>query len=130
VASIDDLEAIRAVDDACFDEFWRHEGQDLKRGLTRGRCVLGAESGQVVGYTWCTIERGVGTLGRIAVVPDARGHGVGRALLDEALSHMLRDGAGAVSLCTQEHNTASRALYASAGLRELPGRLVLMMQDA
>jgi ribosomal-protein-alanine N-acetyltransferase len=128
-ASIDDLDAIRTIDDACFDEFWRHGTQILARGLTTGRCAVATESDQVIGYTWCTIERGVGTLGRIAVLPEVRGRGVGRALLDEALAHMLSVGAGAVSLCTQEQNAASRALYAAAGLRELPERLVLMMQD-
>ena len=126
----EDRPSIATLDAACFDEFWRHGERMVERGLVAGRTVVARESEQVIGYTWCTIERGVGTLGRIAVDPRARGRGVGRALLTEALAHMASRGAEAVSLCTQEHNAASRALYLSAGLRELPGRLVLMMQDS
>ncbi len=42
---------------------------------------------------------------------------------------MARCGAGTISLCTQEENATSRSLYARFGLRELPGRLELLIGD-
>ena len=94
-----------------------------------GRVVVASMSEQVIGYTWCTMDRGIGTLGRLAVLPEHRRHGAGGWLLGDALAYMARNGAEVLSLCTQEDNAASRALYARAGLRELPERLVFLIQE-
>lgn len=124
------LESLRAVDEACFPPFWRYGPEAIRAMLEDGRVVVATESGQVIGYTWCTIDRGIGTLGRLAVLPQGRHRGVGSAILDDALGFMKRGGAELVSLCTQEDNDASRALYARQGLRELPGRLVFLAREA
>jgi ribosomal-protein-alanine N-acetyltransferase len=121
---------LAALDAACFPEFWRYGRDSLDRMLDDGRLLVASVSDQVVGYTWCTMDRGVGTLGRIAVLPGHRRRGLGGWLLGDALAHMARGGAEVLSLCTQEDNAASRSLYARAGLRELPERLVFLMQEA
>ncbi len=51
----------------------------------------------------------------MAVEPDARGTGVGRALLDEAERSARDAGRGVVSLMVTEENAAARALYDGAG---------------
>jgi len=125
-----DAEALQCIDDACFPPFWRYGANFIRSMPDEGRVVVATESGQVIGYTWCTMDRGIGTLGRLAVLPDRRQRGIGSAILRDALGFMARGGADLVSLCTQEENTASRSLYAHAGLRELPGRLVFLAREA
>ena len=120
---------LESVDTACFPPFWRYGSDALGAMFDDGRVVIASMSGQVIGYTWCTMDRGIGTLGRLAVLPEQRRHGVGSWLLGDALAYMARSRAEIFSLCTQEDNAASRALYARAGLRELPERLVFLIQE-
>jgi ribosomal protein S18 acetylase RimI-like enzyme len=56
------------------------------------------------------------------VVPDRRGSGLGRALLDAAIELARERGAEHVDLTTAETDTAARALYESSGFtnREFP----------
>jgi ribosomal protein S18 acetylase RimI-like enzyme len=124
-----DLGALLGVDSACFDDFWRYDTDRLARHFVEDRLMVAEEDGAVIGYTLATVIGDSATLGRLAVVPDARGRGVGAALLAEALGYLERTGAATVSLCTQRDNAVSRALYAAAGLRELPGKLCFLVRD-
>jgi ribosomal protein S18 acetylase RimI-like enzyme len=124
-----DEDALRLVDEACFPPFWRYGSAAIARMPDEGRVLKATRSEQVIGYTWCTMDRGIGTLGRLAVLPDHRREGVGGAMLSDALGYLARNGADVVSLCTQEDNAASRALYRRVGLRELPGRLVFLVSE-
>ena len=60
-------------------------------------------------------------LAELYVVPDRRGNGLGRALMDRALT-LARDlGADYVDLGTSETDTAARALYESLGFTNREG---------
>jgi GNAT superfamily N-acetyltransferase len=63
-------------------------------------------------------------LEELYVVPDRRGQGIGRALMDAAID-VAREGAADMSLGTGEHDVAVRALYESLGFsnRESNGAL-------
>lgn len=121
IAGPADAVAIEAIDRACFDEFWRFDTAMLARYLTNQRAAVAIRNGVPIGYTLCTVSRDEGMLGRLAVLPAERGHGVGSLLLGDAVAYMARAGARAVTLYTQEENVSSRALYAKGGFRELPG---------
>ena len=124
-----DLGPLLTVDEMCFDEFWRYDTSKLARHFVEDRLMVAEEGGAIIGYTLATVIGDSATLGRLAVVPDARGRGVGAALLAEALGYLERTGAATVSLCTQRENVVSRALYGAAGLRELPGKLCFLIRD-
>jgi [ribosomal protein S18]-alanine N-acetyltransferase len=124
-----DTDALTALEAACFPEFWLYGRDELFGQLDRSRVVVAEEEGEVIGYTLTTLSRGLATLARVAVCPDMRGRGVGRALVSEASAYAAQASAASMSLCTQEANDASRALYASLGLEELPDR-VLLAADA
>ncbi|GHJ38116.1 GNAT family N-acetyltransferase [Streptomyces sp. TS71-3] len=51
----------------------------------------------------------------LTVSPDARGRGVGRALVDAAVEEARRQGARRITLRVLGHNAPARALYESAG---------------
>lgn len=116
-ATVDDLSDILEIDRACFSDFWRYDAQLMREYLLSESAVLATAEGRAVGYTMGAVERGEGILGRIAVVPSCRRRGVGSALLADAITRMVRQGARGVSLYTQEDNHVARSLYEEAGFR-------------
>jgi [ribosomal protein S18]-alanine N-acetyltransferase len=125
-----DLDAVARLDETSFEEFWRWGKDELSGFLDVERlAVAEASGGAIIGYTLATVSRGAATLSRLATVPHARRAGVGRALLAEAAKWAVWQGAVTLSLCTQEDNLASRALYAQAGLREIPERYVFAVRS-
>jgi len=124
-----DLPAVLACDAAAFDDFWRYDEASLSRYARSERLALAEKDGRLIGYTLATVRAGEGSLGRLAVAQDERGHGVGRALVSEAARWMAASGARAVTLSTQETNESSRRLYASLGFRQLPGALVSTVSE-
>ncbi|MFN2612691.1 MAG: GNAT family N-acetyltransferase [Solirubrobacterales bacterium] len=57
----------------------------------------------------------VGYLEELYVVPDRRGGGVGRAIMDAVLELARERGAAGMEVVTGEDDTAARALYESLG---------------
>jgi ribosomal protein S18 acetylase RimI-like enzyme len=59
----------------------------------------------------------------LAVLPEARGQGVGRALLEAVAAHGRAIGCCKLTLETQEHNETAQRLYRSAGFEggHVPG---------
>jgi ribosomal protein S18 acetylase RimI-like enzyme len=87
--------------------------------------LVADDNGAVVGYTYATVEgtdflalRGpAGVLHDILVDPACRGRGVGRMLLNAALSSLKEKGAPRVVLFTAERNAAAQRLFAAIGFR-------------
>lgn len=126
-ATVDDLAEIAEVDSESFGEFWRYEPERLSRCFADGRMVVAQDAEGLAGYGLGLVMRGAGTLGRLAVRPRARSRRVGEALARDTLAYLQRATTGTVSLCTQEDNLASRALYRKLGMQEMSGRLVFLI---
>jgi ribosomal protein S18 acetylase RimI-like enzyme len=60
-------------------------------------------------------------LEELYVVPERRGQGLGRALLEAAMEHARQRGAAHIDLSTGEGDVAARALYESAGFTNREG---------
>ncbi|MGH3040349.1 MAG: GNAT family N-acetyltransferase [Gaiellaceae bacterium] len=60
-------------------------------------------------------------LEELYVVPERRGHGLGRALLEAAMEHARKRGAAHIDLGTSEDDVVARALYESAGFTNREG---------
>lgn len=60
-------------------------------------------------------------LEELYVVPERRGHGIGRALLEVAMDHSRQRGAARIDLGTSEDDVAARALYESVGFTNREG---------
>ena len=90
-----------------------------------GVILVAERDGEVIGYAWAGLEgmdymalRGpAGALYDIVVDPARRQGGVGRALLDAAISTLQRLGAPQIVLSTAEGNVAAQQLFRSAGFR-------------
>jgi ribosomal protein S18 acetylase RimI-like enzyme len=61
-------------------------------------------------------------LEELYVAPAKRGHGLGRALLEEAMEAARQQGAVRMDLGTSEDDAAARALYESVGFSNREGR--------
>lgn len=123
--SPDDVERLVELDARCFNDFWRYGSHEFVECMAHERTVIAGQGGVVLGYATCAIHGAAATIGRLAVAPDARRRGIATALLAALGSYALNSGVYAMTLCTQEDNAASRALYTSLSFRELPERYVL-----
>jgi ribosomal protein S18 acetylase RimI-like enzyme len=61
-------------------------------------------------------------LAELYVVPAERGHGLGRALMEEAIEVARRQGATYMDLGTSDDDVAARALYESLGFSNREGK--------
>lgn len=78
-----------------------------------------AEPSGALGYCWLKIEQGhPGEIYAIGVHPSAAGKGIGRALMEHALSHMARIGCTETELYVEAENASAVSLYHSLGYHE------------
>jgi len=118
------------VDSASFAPFWRLDRAGLKEALRatqqrRLRVVLGMKR-KVVGYAICGASGGRGFVQRLAVLPEAQGHGIGKRLLLDGV-HWLRDlGVREIAVNTQVGNDTALALYRKVGFRDDPAGLSVL----
>ena len=61
-------------------------------------------------------------LAELYVVPDKRGRGLGRALMNEVMEVARGEGAGHIELNTSDDDVAARALYESLGFTNREGK--------
>lgn len=126
-----DAEAILAVDAACFGEFWRYGTREVARALAGDRVTVCPGAGdEIAGYLVVTLRGVSATISRVAVAPQARRAGIGSVLIADALRWSSDARALGVSLCTQEENSASRALYRAMGFSEVADRYSLLVTGA
>jgi ribosomal-protein-alanine N-acetyltransferase len=129
---IDDLDRIMAVMDAAFDPAWgeawtrRQVADSLSFVHTHYRLIDAAgnspEDGvPAAGFTLTRSAPGEEELLLVAVVPAARGRGLGRALLEHAARDASRRGAQTLFLEMRSNNPA-RDLYISFGFQPIGSR--------
>ena len=99
---------------------WGREGDTaviaLDRRLSGRGCLVSALQAGVARVRLC---RPADAEAAIAVVPNARGKGVGTALLDALLERARGDGYEAISLSVDRHNKGAIALYEQHGFRQV-----------
>ncbi len=89
----------------------------VERGEPAGLWVLEDDDGLQVGHAAVEeVTPGVLTVG-MAILPDARGRGGGRALLAAVQEHARASGAHKISLEVWTDNARAIALYAAAGFQ-------------
>lgn len=103
----------------------RHIDEDVARQTA---AVFVAESDpdeegarEVIGYvtTWLDREAGIGHIPNLAVSPDHRNQGLGRALLEHALNHFRSVGLTHAKIETLAQNAVGNHLYPSLGFVEV-----------
>lgn len=124
-----DLAPLLDLDRAAFGPRWRLDRPGLEEALAvtpRAELLIVPVGRRPVGYAVVGGGGPFAYLQRIAVHPDARRGGVGRALLRHSLHLGRRWGARAMLLNTQPDNLPAARLYRSEGFTRQPARLALM----
>jgi ribosomal protein S18 acetylase RimI-like enzyme len=136
-----DLPALKAITVAAFDGVSIDQGIEREFGLVSGHdwrwrkarhldddaardpqgIFVAEHAGQVVGYitTWQDREAGIGHIPNLAITADFRGHGLGRQLIEHALSHFRACGLSHAKIETLVQNEVGNHLYRSLGFREV-----------
>jgi [ribosomal protein S18]-alanine N-acetyltransferase len=122
-ATLDDLAELLAIDAACFTSPWTESG--WRAELDADALVLLADSS----FACATIVLDVCELRRIAVMPSARGRGLGRDLLVAVIAHARAFGCDRLELEVADTNVAALHLYRAAGFAEV-GRRPHYYRDA
>jgi len=124
-----DRPAVLALDSRSFDDFWAldpHGLDDALHATAPSRFRVGAEGGRAVAYAITGRAGSRGYLQRLAVDPDHRHRGWGRALVVDALRWLQRHGATTAFVNTQRGNETALDLYRRCGFRRLEPGLSVM----
>ena len=112
---------MHAIELAVFTDPW--SVRDFEDCVTSDATFLVAETAQgVAGYLVAIDAADEGEILNLAVAPNGRRHGVGRALVREILETLSDRGVRKVFLEVRESNAAARALYAGYGFKEVGRR--------
>ncbi len=111
------LGALSVLETLCFSEPWSEEALRI---LTKENAfgVVALSDGQVVAYGGMTYVLDEGSVTNIAVHPDRRRQGYGRAVLRRMLLEAEQRALSFVFLEARESNLAARALYKAVGFEE------------
>ena len=120
--------ALLGVDARAFDPFWKLDRANLDEAIqaTPSTRLTGSFVDGLVGYAITGFAGDHGYLQRLAVDPAHQGRGIATALVDDALAWLVRRGARAASVNTQERNERALHLYEHLGFTPVhPGLAVL-----
>ena len=113
---------VAELEKLCFSSPWSAQSLEL---LTRdgiGMGVVYVQDGKVVAYggMLCVVDQGQIT--NIAVHPDYRRRGIGRAITGALLKHAMDEKFEEVTLEVRKSNEAAQAMYRSMGFRAIATR--------
>ncbi|MFQ3293517.1 MAG: ribosomal-protein-alanine N-acetyltransferase [Halobacteriales archaeon] len=122
-----DLLGVMHIENESFPQPWPYDAFNRFLGEPGFLVAQGAD-GAVVGYVVSDVipnhGGSVGHVKDLAVHPERRGQGIGRALLNRSISTMAAQGTPTVKLEVRESNDTAISLYEDFGfqsLRRIPG---------
>lgn len=111
-----DAAAIAALEKECFSEPWSK--QAVENSADEGiRFFVYEENGAIIGYIGLQTVLDEGYITNVAVSPDNRRKGIGKALLETLDSKAEELSLSFISLEVRESNTAAIALYNLCGYK-------------
>lgn len=101
----------------CFSEPWSEDGLRAELGNETAQFLVAERDGRVAGYAGMHGMCGEGYIANIAVFPDFRGRGVGRALLRGLVACARKQQYEFITLEVRAANRPAISLYESEGFR-------------
>ena len=112
----DDIAAVVAIERRCFDDPW---SADAFREIIGGPGLVATCADRVVGYLFASRVGDAAEILNVAVDPDQRRTGIGRALIGEVTDLLEADGVRKIFLAVRASNRAARKLYEDVGFAEV-----------
>lgn len=128
----DGWDAPARIDRAAFEPLWRLEPDGLQEAMTatpHAALLLTPAADDPAGYAIVGSGSVAGYLQRVAVHPEFRGRGFGRALVRAAMRWAQRHGARSILLNTQPNNESAAALYREEGFEQLLDHLTVLRYE-
>ncbi|MCS6827645.1 MAG: GNAT family N-acetyltransferase [Caldilinea sp.] len=116
-AAATELDALTTLDACAFEPLWRYSRRQMQDALNTGPVLIAQVNDQLVGYMAFQFLEETCLLVRLAVHPDWRGWGIGRALFGAALLQAQRHGCTRALLNTQAGNQRAKDIYHAFGFR-------------
>jgi len=112
-----DLDGVMAIEEVSFPTPWSRGMfiEDFPRDFSDTLVAEGSSGGEILGYAVCWTIAGESHLLNIAVHPERRGRGIGRALLAECIRRSARAGASRIFLEVRAGNGDALRLYRRMG---------------
>lgn len=111
------LDTLAEIEKACFHTPW--SADMLREELGKGIFLVAEQDGAVAGYVSCQTVLDEGYITNVAVSPDCRRQGIGRALIAELTERAKRAGLAFVTLEARASNAPAITLYEGAGFRRV-----------
>ena len=111
------LAALAEIEKACFHAPW--SAAMLREALGKGIFLVAEQDGAAVGYVGCQTVLDEGYITNVAVSPDCRRQGIGRALVAALKARAAEAGLAFVTLEARASNAPAIALYEGAGFRRV-----------
>ena len=125
---IEDAAALAAIEQACFSDPW---SETMVADLTDSswdevwvleqeadQMDLETEAGKIIGYMNYRFIAGEGELMRIAILPEYRGHGYSKKMMDIMVEHARKNQITDLTLEVRAGNAPAIGLYKSYGFAE------------
>ena len=112
----EDCIPVHGIEETVFPTPWSL--RDFEKEMTVNRCaryLVAEEDGRIVGFAgaWMILEESHMT--NIAVLPEYRGRGIGRRLMEALMQYASNLGVSYMTLEVRAGNAKAQALYASLG---------------
>ena len=109
----DDVEAVYAIELATFPSPWTLDSfhYEMRENQFAHYTVAVNDSGKIIGFCGMWIVIDAAQITNVAVLPEARGLGIGEALMREAMKVAKEGGADIMSLEVRVTNTVAQNLY-------------------
>lgn len=117
-----DAAVLAGLERRCFSDPWPADAFASALRTPHMQLFVAEAGLEIVGYFVGRAVAGEGEILNLAVVPELRGQGLGRWLLEEGLGRLREAGVGEVFLEVRASNAAARALYRRRGFREVGRR--------
>lgn len=119
--SAEHLEAIARLEKLCFSEPWSKKSLELltRRGIAMGLAAVDTSEpeAKLLGYVGMMTVLDEGQITNVAVLPERRGEGIGRALISALIGYCQENGFISLSLEVRESNSVAIRLYKRAGFK-------------
>jgi ribosomal-protein-alanine N-acetyltransferase len=110
-----DAPVLAALERRCFPDPWSTESFREALGSPGVVALIREDDGEVTGYLLGREILGTGEVLNLAVAPERRRQGIGRALLEQAIEEIVARGGHEVFLEVRASNAAALELYQSMG---------------
>ena len=109
-----DVESIMAVEKTGISHPWDKESIESVVSDDNKICIVAVDE-SLVGYIYASFVLDEAEIGNICIVPECRGQGVGRSLIDSMLSDLKSRGVCKVFLEVESDNASAIRLYERSG---------------